>query len=154
MPRPKGFVLSAEQKAKMQAGRARAKAGLAPLEKPVKEKIPKEDRPKRVMSEEHKAAIKAGRALAKANGKVRKSKKNAEPVEVDMLVNGKRVLKLSGKEKTCFDFMDKVRREHRRRQDYVNYKPIVDRLYASAKINRWQDVSFLKEILSNYYVLK
>jgi hypothetical protein len=143
MPRPKGFVLSAEQKAKMQAGRARAKAGLAPLEKPVKEKIPKEDRPKRVMSEEHKAAIKAGRALAKANGKVRKSKKNAEPVEVDMLVNGKRVLKLSGKEKTCFDFMDNV-----------NYKPIVDRLYASAKINRWQDVPFLKEILSNYYVLK
>jgi hypothetical protein len=137
MGRPKGFVLSDEQKAKMQAGRKNKKLN-AP--KPIK-----------IVTSGHKGRPKGTKRSQEEIDKARITRKaNIEKRSKEKII-GKPVLKISRKWKNGFDFWPAMRNILRPLHRNLECKKI-EKEIVNPKI--WEDRDEVIKILENYFILE
>ena len=155
MGRPKGFVMSEEQKAAMKAGREKARAEkIASGEVVVKEKKqPKEGG--RIMTPEHKAAIQEGRKAARerkiaAGIPLRQSKKSKEKKETIDPKEDKPIVRITGKEKDAFDFYTPLRNALRPVRQYRLLDVLINKITSEF----WMNPNWIRNTLANYVTLK
>jgi len=105
-----------------------------------------------VMTAEHKQKIAEGRAKAReekiALGLPLKRSKKALSKKY---VNGKPVIKLTGKEKNAFDYFDAVRGTLRSLGNYLLAPSIIREL---CNTTYWQNKKYLVSIIEKYFVIE
>jgi len=101
-----------------------------------------------MMTPEHKAKLAEGRRLARerklaAGEPLRKSKKH------EFFRDGKPIVYLTGKEENAFDFYDPIRNTYRQLKMNVECDKV---LHEIIDRDRWQNVEWVKQVLSKYVI--
>jgi hypothetical protein len=101
-----------------------------------------------MMTPEHKAKLAEGRRLARerklaAGEPLRRSKKK------ELMRDGKPVIHLTGKEENAFDFATPLRNTYRQLKMNNEVDGILHQIVDK---DHWQDVEWVKEILSKYVI--